>query len=110
MARYIDVDKLARKIRYIFKTYGVSKVITEKVNKALNDSTADFSSKGMYLGDDAEKMECFKHKVDFVEVVRCEKCSYYDNGECNNSVWNNGEYEIQVFKTSYCSYGERRDT
>ena len=52
----------------------------------------------------------FKNKADFVEVVRCEDCAFYDNGECNNPVWNNGEYEINVFKTSFCSYGERKDT
>ena len=29
---------------------------------------AVFSSKGMYLGDDAEKMKCFKNKADFAEI------------------------------------------
>lgn len=36
-----------------------------------------FSSKGMYLGDDAEEMECFKNKADFVEVVRCKECACF---------------------------------
>ena len=47
-----------------------------------------FSSKGMYLGDDAEEMECFKNKADFVEVKHG-----YDTGEDN------------IFHCSVCGYG-----
>lgn len=41
MTRYIDAEKSKKKLQYIFKTYGVSDVIRNKINNALSDSTAD---------------------------------------------------------------------
>ena len=75
-----------------------------------------FSSKGMYLGDDAEEMECFKNKADFVKVVRCSKCKYGDVGTFSKA--KDGEEEIACYCTlkkvvtntdSYCPSGRRRD-
>ena len=48
-----------------------------------------FSSRGMYLGDDAEKMECFKNKADYVEVVRKSVKGY------------EGYYEVDQFGRVY---------
>ena len=93
---YIDIDKLTRKLRYIFKTYGVSEVITKKVNKALNDSVADV-----------------------VEVVRCKDCKkFIKKGEefilndvfgiCEKSrtgFFDDGE---KVYGNDFCSYGKRK--
>ena len=63
-----------------------------------------FSSKGMYLGDDAEKMECFKNKADFADVVRCKDCKHYSGGRfCFH-------FTDTVLADDYCSYGERSDT
>ena len=103
MARYIDADRLARKLRYIFGTYGVSGVIAEKVNKALNDSTA------------------FKNEADFVEVVRCKDCekcvSVDDRLICGNpkpslllkDFYLIGETRLAVVKPDdFCSYGQKK--
>ena len=75
-----------------------------------------FSSKGMYLGDDAEKMECFKNKADFVEVVRCEKCTRRVDYEgmimCNKFGHKfQGEwYGLRATtKDHFCSYGKKND-
>lgn len=38
---YIDEQKAKRKLQYIFRAYGVSNVIKDKIFKALSDSTAD---------------------------------------------------------------------
>ena len=75
-----------------------------------------FSSKGMYLGDDAEEMECFKNKADFVEVVRCRDCKYLYCFSaidrlfyCKHSP--KGLQGINIVEENpFCSYGERRDT
>ena len=75
MARYIDADKLARKIRYIFKTYGVSKVITEKVNKVLNDSTADVVE---VKHGEWENVRVVSEEYGFAEV-------YYQHKDCKIS-------------------------
>lgn len=65
-----------------------------------------FSSKGMYLGDDAEEMECFKNKADFVEVVRCNDCAIPHN-KWTGCPKLNGLIPPPDF---FCSYGERSDT
>lgn len=70
-----------------------------------------FSSKGMYLGDDAEEMECFKNKADFVEVVRCEKCKYRTEvTECNHTLYFCRKKQNYIKLNDFCSYGKRRDT
>ena len=66
-----------------------------------------FSSRGMYLGDDAEKMECFKNKADYVEVVRCKDCIYCDL-ECRCEAPENGLMRDFVRPNDFCSYGERK--
>ena len=40
-ALYIDKQKVKKKLQYIFKTYGVSDVLRNKINKALDVSTVD---------------------------------------------------------------------
>lgn len=62
---------------------------------------------------DKEVSECdeFQNKADFVEVVRCRNCKYYEtdiwDGEilcgCNNP---SGMQDVSA--DSYCSDGERR--
>ena len=53
--------------------------------------------------------------VDAEEVVRCEKCRYYENGECVcNGIWYamHGDDEGVRFCPDpdfYCYYGERKD-
>lgn len=72
-----------------------------------------FSSKGMYLGDDAEEMECFKNKADFVEVVRCEKCKHkgWVQEPCHGKTVDFcRKHSMCIYNTDFCSYGERSDT
>lgn len=53
----------------------------------------------------------FKNQADFVEVVRCKDCKYYEihkpsvtlNCERNGRV-------IPMMPNDFCSYGERKDT
>ena len=64
-----------------------------------NANANAFTHRGMYLGDDAEEMECFKNKADFVEVVRCKDCKY--KRRCDS-------YMSCLFDESgFCSYGKR---
>lgn len=60
-----------------------------------------FSSKGMYLGDDAEEMECFKNKADFVEVVRCK--------DCRNRYEKNWSKCTGRRPDDFCSDGKRKE-
>jgi hypothetical protein len=51
----------------------------------------------------------FRNKADFVEVVRCKDCRYFDKGFINN----NGFFVcsasgMEITETDFCSYGERR--
>lgn len=55
--------------------------------------------------------------VDAVEVVRCEKCRYYENGECVcDSLYfdaMSGDYEgvsFRPYPDFYCYYGERKES
>ena len=87
---YVDKEKFKRKLQYIFKTYRMSEIITEKVKHALDDTT-----------------------VDAVEVVRCKDCKYCNEYQkfnferylgCNT----NGEiYEVEP--NHFCSYGKRKE-
>lgn len=40
MLKYIEYKKFIRKLNYICKTYGVPKLIVEKIKKAISDSFA----------------------------------------------------------------------
>lgn len=43
----------------------------------------------------------FKNKLDFVEVVRCKDCKYWNNGDC---------YRLELSRPDdFCSYGERKE-
>lgn len=87
---YVDKEKFKRKLQYIFKTYRMSEIITEKVKKALDDTT-----------------------VDVEEVVRCKDCEYCNeyrkfNSERYLGCNTNGEiYEVEP--NHFCSYGERKE-
>jgi hypothetical protein len=87
MTRYIDAEKLNKKLQYIFKTYGVSAVIRNKINNALSASTADVE-----------------------EVVRCKDCIYYQANCCFNRQWDfESSTEIPLVRENdFCSYGERK--
>ncbi len=53
---------------------------------------------------DDMKANCphFTNKADFVEVVRCSQCKYWNNGDC---------YRLELsLPDDFCSYGERSDT
>ena len=63
-----------------------------------------------YLNEDCKKADCpkFKNKADYVEVVRCDKCVYYD------PLYGNGKIGICTHLQSkrnlkhdedYCSLG-----
>ena len=55
--------------------------------------------------------KCFKNKVDFVEVVRCRDCKYYEIGKSYTPYCNNAMNLFEEMKpTDFCSYGERRMT
>lgn len=53
--------------------------------------------------------ECFKNKADFVEVVRCENCKYWEKGKSYNPYCNNVKNLFEEMEsTDFCSYGERK--
>ena len=86
---YVDKEKFKRKLQYIFKTYRMSEIITEKVKKALDDTT-----------------------VDVVEVVRCPECVYCKTDTEYSKRTNSGYCEFDNIvhrKTHYCAYGERKE-
>lgn len=46
---------------------------------------------------------------DYVRVVRCKDCLYYDRGQCNHERHNHYVYQpIYLSETDFCSYGKRR--
>lgn len=53
----------------------------------------------------------FKPKADFVEVVRCKDCKYYEGNSCFNRQWDlESSVEIPLVRpTDFCSYGERKE-
>lgn len=56
----------------------------------------------------------FKNKADFVEVVRCKDCRYFNQkvpcgGFCICGEVTGGIPRVRV-NEDFCSYGERRDT
>ena len=75
-----------------------------------------FTHRGMYIGDDAEKMECFKNKADYVEVVRCKECKHLTvhNSPTLYAYCEKEHIRFEPFqkdtRTHYCSYGDRGDT
>ena len=84
---YVDKEKFKRKLQYIFKTYRMSEIITEKVKHALDDTT-----------------------VDVEEVVRCKDCKHRVNPSkmCAHPKavgWDAIEPEDDYF----CSYGKRKE-
>ena len=87
---YVDKEKFKRKLQYIFKTYRMSEIITEKVKKALDDTT-----------------------VDVVEVVRCKDCKHRD--DCGEQMVHTTrdyvlEQNVSTYnKVDFCSYGEREE-
>lgn len=63
-----------------------------------------------YLKDGEEKCDHFKNKADFVEVVRCKDCVWYEQNP-----WNNEEMVCRYYADwsapepgDFCSHGERR--
>ena len=61
------------------------------------------------------KLEDFRQKVingELTETCTCENCKYLLESEKTNRLWcsyySDGEYQHEVFKSDYCSYGERR--
>ena len=60
-----------------------------------------------YISEDVLKEDChdFKNKADFVEVVRCRECGFYQNGEYKNFCRKTG---FETNDDDFCSYGERR--
>ena len=86
---YVDKEKFKRKLQYIFKTYRMSEIITEKVKKALDDTT-----------------------VDVVEVVRCKDCKNVSCKQPNGIIHcfrNHKEGTIFRRPDDFCSYGERKE-
>ena len=53
---------------------------------------------------------CFKPKADYVEVVRCKDCVYWDgrgyDGRCEP--YHNGLIRDYTNYDDFCSYGERK--
>ena len=82
---YVDKEKFKRKLQYIFKTYRMSEIITEKVKKALDDTT-----------------------VDVVEVCRCKDCKFYFPPFCNRPK-NKPCQTHAIMPNDFCSYGERKE-
>lgn len=66
-------------------------------------------------GNFADKCRNYKSKSDFVEVVRCKDCKYYDgfySHRCTNTdlVDSDDCYaRIDFAEDDFCSYGERKE-
>lgn len=70
-----------------------------------------FTVRGMYIGDDAEEMACFKNKADFVEAVHCGECKFTDDSCAYGLVCiceQGGMQGTIVSKRDYCSCGKRK--
>ena len=64
-----------------------------------------------YGYEDEKPCETFKNKADFVEVVRCKDCQWYDNGVCQNPrIYISDSARLYTDKTDFCSYGEKGNT
>lgn len=104
MARYIDEQKAKKKLRYIFKIYGVSDVIRNKINDALSNSTADVAEvkHGEWIYH-----ECVSSYDGAISGYSCSVCSAFVNEEV---------FESDEFHKDFCGHcgakmdGERRDT
>lgn len=48
----------------------------------------------------------FKDRINYVEVVRCKDCKYYELHKCHNNA--NGWFSHRT-SDDFCSYGERRE-
>ncbi|MBQ2768072.1 MAG: hypothetical protein IJF49_08375 [Clostridia bacterium] len=90
VASYVDKQKVKKKLQYIFKTYGVSDVLRNKIHKSLDDSATDA-----------------------VHVVRCMDCARAEmildiigNPRLFCTCWR-GNPEVEF--DDFCSYGERRE-
>ena len=100
---YVDKQKVKKKLQYIFKTYGVSDVVRNRINKALDVSAADV----------VEVRHGYWYIVEY-EYLNCSECgeSYYTGAESTKEARErlaNGEYY------PYCPYcsapmdGERKE-
>lgn len=71
----------------------------------------DFDENGQIPSCGCGVAHGFKNKADFVEVVRCKDCKFYENVE----YYPEGTKDIcRLFKrqlqpTDFCSYGERKN-
>lgn len=89
MARYIDADKLIKKVfPYDVidkKSYSIN---AKTIFEAINNATAE----------------------DVVKVVRCKDCIYYQANCCFNRQWDfESSTEMpSVRENDFCSYGERK--
>jgi hypothetical protein len=61
-------------------------------------------------GNENEKCQHFKNKANFVEVVRCKDCVYWEgrgyDGRCE--AYHNGLIRDYTNYDDYCSYGKKR--
>lgn len=63
----------------------------------------------MYQEGVDKSCEHFRNKADFVEVVKCRDCKYYEIGKSYTPYCNNVMNLFEEMKpTDFCSYGERR--
>ena len=52
----------------------------------------------------------FEYKSDFVKVVRCEDCKWYEKGKSYTPYCNNVKNLFEEMEPDdYCSYGKRRE-
>lgn len=87
MAKYVDEQKVKRKLQYIFKTYGMSDVLRNKIYKALDDSATDA-----------------------VSVVRCKDCKHWDDKyKCCIMMGLTAVGDSYFHENSFCSCGKRKE-
>lgn len=68
---------------------------------------------GMDEGDEKALTQCsdYKNKADFVEVVRCKDCKYFETPKWGNDIMIrcvNMSGCIDVNPDDFCSYGKRK--
>lgn len=61
------------------------------------------------LKEDVSKCKHFKNKADFVEVVRCKDCIYWENGKSYTPYCNNfGSMLEDTRADDFCCFGEKK--
>lgn len=80
---YVDKEKFKRKLQYIFKTYRMSEIITEKVKHALDDTTVDAVE--VKHGEWLVKTFQMGNSISLGSSIKCSECGHRED---RGPAWN----------------------